>query len=47
VRTALGYWRPAAVAADTGPGTPLGRFLTAILGKPTIQDGQMLGWHRA
>jgi hypothetical protein len=47
VRTALGYWHPAAVAADTGPGTPAGRFLTAILGKPTSQDGQMLGWRRA
>jgi hypothetical protein len=47
VRTALGYWHPAAVAADTGRGTPLGRFLTGILGKPTVQDGQMLAWRRA
>jgi hypothetical protein len=46
VRTALGYWHPAAVAADTQPGTPLGRFLIGILGKPTVQDGQMLGWRR-
>jgi hypothetical protein len=47
VRTALGYWHPAAVAADTGPGTRLGRFLTGILGKPAVQDGQMLAWRRA
>jgi len=47
VRTALRYWHPAAVAADTGPGTRLGRFLTGILGKPAVQDGQMLGWRRA
>jgi hypothetical protein len=44
VRSALGYWHPAAVVADTGPGTPLGRFLTKLLGKPAIQDGQLLAW---
>ncbi|MGH3290721.1 MAG: hypothetical protein ACRDP7_02830 [Trebonia sp.] len=46
VRTALGYWHPAAVAADTGPGTPLGRFLIGILGQPAVQDGLMLAWRR-
>jgi hypothetical protein len=44
VRSALGYWHPAAVVADTGPGTPLGRFLAKLLGKPAIQDGQLLAW---
>jgi hypothetical protein len=44
VRSALGYWHPAAVVAETGPGTPLGRFLTKLLGKPAIQDGQLLAW---
>jgi hypothetical protein len=44
LRLALGYWHPAAVVADTGPGTPLGRFLIKLLGKPAIQDGQLLGW---
>ena len=44
VRPALRYWHPAAVVADTGPGTPLGRFLTKLLGKPAIQDGQLLAW---
>jgi hypothetical protein len=41
---ALAYWHPAAVVADTGPGTPLGRFLIASLGKPAVQDGQLLAW---
>jgi hypothetical protein len=46
-RAALGYWHPAAVVADTSPGTPLGRFLIGILHKPAVQDGQMLGWRSA
>jgi hypothetical protein len=41
---ALGYWHPDAVVADTGPGTPLAQFLTSSLGKPTLQDGQLLAW---
>jgi hypothetical protein len=41
---ALSYWHPAAVVADTGPGTPLGRFLIQSLGQPAIQDGQVLAW---
>jgi hypothetical protein len=44
VRATLSYWHPAAVAADTSPGAPLGRFLIGILGKPAVQDGQMLAW---
>jgi hypothetical protein len=47
LRSALGYWHPAAVVADTAPGTPLGRFLIKILGKPAIQDGQLLAWRSA
>jgi hypothetical protein len=47
VRSALSYWHPAAVAADTSPAAPLGRFLIGILGQPTVQDGQMLGWRSA
>jgi hypothetical protein len=46
-RAALGYWHPAAVVADTSPGTPLGRFLIGILHQPAVQDGQMLGWRSA
>jgi hypothetical protein len=44
---ALAYWHPAAVVADTGPGTPLGKFLIAALGEPTVQDGQLLAWRNA
>jgi hypothetical protein len=44
---ALSYWHPAAVVADTGPGTPLGQFLIKSLGSPAIQDGQLLAWRNA
>jgi len=47
LRPALSYWHPAAVVADTAPGSPLGQFLTEFLGKPTVQAGQMLAWRRA
>jgi hypothetical protein len=43
-RPALSYWHPAAVVADTSAGTPLGRYLIRVLGKPAIQDGQVLAW---
>jgi hypothetical protein len=41
---ALQYWHPAALVADTGPGTPLVRFLIGLLGAPDTRDGQLLGW---
>ena len=44
LRSALGYWHPAAVVADTGPGTPLAQFLTRQLGAPAVQDGQVIAW---
>lgn len=44
LRSALSYWHPAAVVADTRTGTPLGRFLVKSLGKPTLPDGQLLAW---
>ena len=44
VRASLRYWHPTAVVADTSLGAPLGRFLTSLLGKPDIQDAQMLAW---
>jgi hypothetical protein len=44
VRAALAYWHPAAVVADTSPGTPLGQFLTTLLGHPATRDGQLLAW---
>jgi hypothetical protein len=44
LRSALGYWHPAAVVADTTAGTPLDTFLVGILGEPTVTDGQLLAW---
>ncbi len=44
VPAALAYWRPAAVVAETSPGSPLGQFLTKLLGPPATRDGQLLGW---
>ena len=36
---ALGYWHPAAVVADTRPGTPLGRFLIGFSASPPPRTG--------
>ena len=44
LRSALSYWHPAAVVADTAPGTPLARFLTGVLGAPAVQQGQVTAW---
>lgn len=46
LRPALAYWHPAAVVADTSPGTPLGRLLVTVLGQPTAQVGDLLAWRR-
>jgi hypothetical protein len=42
----LAYLRPAAVVAVTSRGSPLGHFLTRLLGQPAVQVGSMLGWRR-
>lgn len=44
VKAALAYWHPGAVVADTTRDSPLGRFLTELLGRPTIKAGQLLAW---
>jgi hypothetical protein len=44
VQAALAYWHPAAVVAETSPGTPLAQFLTKLLGHPATRDGRLLGW---
>jgi hypothetical protein len=44
VPAALAYWHPAAVVAETSPGSPLGQFLIKLLGPPATRDGQLLGW---
>lgn len=47
LKSALAYWHPAAVVADTGPATPLGQFLIGSLGPPDVQDGQLIAWREA
>jgi hypothetical protein len=44
VRSALAYWRPAAVVAVTGKTSRLGVFLTGLLGPPAFQVSRMLVW---
>jgi hypothetical protein len=44
IRASLAYLRPAAVVAVTSRDSPLGRFLSRLLGQPTYQFGQVLTW---
>ncbi len=44
MRAQLRGWKVSAVVAVTRPGSPLGRYLTSILGPPAEQAGQVLGW---
>jgi hypothetical protein len=44
LRSALAFWRPAAIIADTSPDTTLGRLLRQVLGPPAVRSGQLLGW---
>jgi hypothetical protein len=44
VRSAMAYWRPAAVVAVTREGTVLGHFLIRLLGPPTFMVGRVLVW---
>jgi len=37
-------WQVSAVVAVTTPGSPLGRYLTKLLGPPAARSGQVLGW---
>jgi hypothetical protein len=46
VRSALAYWRPAAVVTVTGPASRLGRFLAGLLGRPSVRAGQVVAWDR-
>jgi hypothetical protein len=32
------------VVADAAPGSPLGRYLSHLLGRPTVRSGSVLGW---
>jgi hypothetical protein len=44
MRAQLRGWKVSAVVAVTGPGSPLGRYLTALLGPPAERTGQVLAW---
>jgi len=46
IRAALAVWRPAAVVAVTGTGSPIGRVLIELLGRPGFQAGGVLAWRR-
>jgi hypothetical protein len=37
-------WGVSAIVADTNPGSSFGRYLTGLLGQPTVTAGQVLGW---
>ena len=46
LRADLAYWHLAAIVAVTTRDTPLGRYLAAEFGPPTIQVGDMLAWRQ-
>jgi hypothetical protein len=46
IRAALAIWRPAAVVAVTSPGSPAGRVLIKLLGRPGFEAGGVLAWRR-
>ncbi|HEY2507884.1 MAG TPA: hypothetical protein VGI58_15315 [Streptosporangiaceae bacterium] len=41
---ALMRWRPAAIITTRGGESPVGRYLTSWLGRPTMEHDQVLGW---
>jgi hypothetical protein len=45
MRAQLAAWHPAAVVAVTSERSPLGRYLTGLLGPPAVRAGSVLGWH--
>jgi hypothetical protein len=47
IQADLAAMKPAAVVADTAPGTPLGRFLIRLFGPPTTHIDSVLGWRLA
>ena len=44
MRAQLRGWKVSAVVAVTTPASPLGRYLTGLLGPPAEQAGRVLGW---
>jgi hypothetical protein len=44
MRAQLAGWKPAAVVAVAGPQSALARYLTGLLGRPSVTGGEVLGW---
>jgi hypothetical protein len=44
MRAQFAGWKLSAVIAVTSPRSALGRYLTGLLGQPTVKAGQVLGW---
>ena len=44
VRAQLAGWKPAAVVAVASPHSVFARYLTGLLGRPAVTDGEVLGW---
>lgn len=44
VRADVAAWRPAALVADTVPGSTLGRYLVKLFGRPAVRSGDILAW---
>jgi hypothetical protein len=44
MRTQITAWKPAAVVAVTSLHSAFGRYLTGLLGRPTVTAGAVLGW---
>jgi hypothetical protein len=44
MRAQLAAWKPAAVVAVTSPRSAFARYLTGLLGRPGVIDGEVLGW---
>ena len=44
MRAQLAGWKPAAVVAVARPDSSFARYLTGLLGRPTVTSGEVLGW---
>jgi hypothetical protein len=44
MKAQLTAWQPAAVVAVATPGSALARYLTGLLGRPSVTTGEVLGW---
>src|ERR1700678_3388539 len=44
MRAQLADWKPAAVVAVASPPSAFARYLTGLLGRPTVTGGGVLGW---